>query len=72
MKTNIAKKIGQNIKNARKSKGMTQNDVAKLFYMTQQQYSRFENGVFELNYEQIIKISKLLNITPDEIFDIDE
>ena len=49
----IAKVIGENIKAARKAKGLTQSDVAKVFYMTQQQYSRFENGVFELNYQQI-------------------
>ena len=70
MSKNLAKSIGQNIKNARKDKGLTQSDVAKVLYMTQQQYSRFENGVFELNYEQILKICKLLNITPNEIFDL--
>lgn len=38
-------------------------------YMTQQQYSRFENGVFELNYEQIIKLCKLFEITADYLFE---
>lgn len=71
MSTCIAKIVGQKIKNARKEKGLTQSDVAKFFLMTQQQYSRFENGVFELNYEQIIKICKLLSITPNEIFGFD-
>lgn len=65
----ISKKVGNNIKEARKLKGLTQSDVAKVFRMTQQQYSRFENGIFELNYEQIINICKLLDITPNEIFD---
>ena len=65
----IAKMVGENIKAARKAKGLTQNQVAKVFYMTQQQYSRFENGVFELNYEQIINICKLLDTSPNEIFD---
>ena len=49
----LAKVIGNNIKTARKLKGLTQKDVAQVFHMTQQQYSRFENGVFELNYTQI-------------------
>ena len=66
----IAKIVGQNIKEARKFKGLTQSDVAKLFHMTQQQYSRFENGVFELNYSQILEICKLLDITPNDIFEI--
>ncbi len=38
--------------------------------MTQQQYSRFENGVFELNYEQILFLCKLFEITPNELFDV--
>ena len=67
----IAKIVGNNIKEARKIKGLTQTQVAQIFHMTQQQYSRFENGVFELNYEQIVNICKLLDITPNEIFDFD-
>lgn len=66
----IAKQIGGNIKEARKLKGLTQSDVAKVFRMTQQQYSRFENGVFELNYEQILKLCEFLDMTPNEFFDI--
>ena len=65
----IAKIVGENIKQARKIKGLTQTQVAKIFFMTQQQYSRFENGVFELNYQQICNICKLLEITPNDIFD---
>lgn len=65
---NIAKVVGENIKQARKFKGLTQKQVAEIFHMTQQQYSRFENGVFELNYSQIVEICKLLSITPNEIF----
>ena len=43
-----AKIVGENLKEARKFKGFTQKDVAEKMKMTQQQYSRFENGVFEL------------------------
>lgn len=67
----ISKVVGNNIKEARKIKGMTQSQVAKIFHMTQQQYSRFENGVFELNYEQIVNLCKLLDTTPNEIFEFD-
>lgn len=65
----VAKKIGAHIKEARKLKGLTQKEVAKSLFMTQQQYSRFENGIYELNYSQILKICDLLDITPNEIFD---
>ena len=65
----FAKRVGENIKEARKFKGLTQKEVANIFHMTQQQYSRFENGVFELNYQQIVDICKLLDITPNDIFE---
>ena len=67
----LAKIIGNNIKTARKLKGLTQKDVAQVFHMTQQQYSRFENGIFELNYTQIYEICKLLDTSPNELFDYD-
>ena len=69
---NIAKSIGERIKVARKTLGYTQQQVAQIFKMTQQQYSRFENGVFELNYQQIIDICKLLRTTPNELFGFDD
>ena len=68
---NVAKNVGEKIKQARKMKGLTQSQVANIFHMTQQQYSRFENGVFELNYQQIIEICKLLDTTPNELFNFD-
>ncbi len=67
----ISLKIGKNLKQARKDVGMTQNEVAKKLKMTQQQYSRFENGIFQLNYEQILFLCDLYDITPNELFNIE-
>lgn len=67
----VAEKIGANLKQARKDAGLTQKEVAQKFNMTQQQYSRFENGVFELNYTQILELCALYNITPNDLFAID-
>ena len=53
---NTARQVGENLKSARKAKGLTQRQTAEIMLMTQQQYSRFENGVFQLNYEQILKL----------------
>ena len=66
----ISKIVGENIKIARKAKGLTQSQVAAILLMTQQQYSRFENGVFELNYQQIVKVCEILDTTPNELFEI--
>ncbi len=38
-----AKIVGERLKEARKTAGYTQAKVAEIMYMTQQQYSRFEN-----------------------------
>ena len=65
-----AKKIGENLKQSRKFKGMTQKEVAYVLNMTQQQYNRFENGVFELNYDQILTLCNLYEISPNELFDV--
>ena len=63
-----SKMIGNNLKEARKFKGLTQKQVALQMKMTQQQYSRFENGLFQLNYEQILFLCNLFDITPNELF----
>ena len=63
--------ICKNIKDARKAKGLTQKEVAQAFLMTQQQYSRFETGKFEFNYNQLYQICKMLDITPNELFNFE-
>lgn len=65
---NIAKIVGNNLKQARNDKGYTQKQVADIMHMTQQQYSRFENGIFQLNYEQIILLCRLYDVTPNDLF----
>ncbi|MCD8372417.1 MAG: helix-turn-helix domain-containing protein [Clostridia bacterium] len=68
---NTAQRIGKNLKEARKYCGLTQSEAAAKLNMVQQQYSRFETGKFELNYDQILTLCALYNITPNELFDID-
>ena len=63
----IKKEVGNRIKESRKSAGYTQLEIAQKLYMTQQQYSRFENGVFELNYTQLIELCTLFEISADYV-----
>lgn len=67
----LAKAIGENLKQARKLKKITQTQIAERLYMTQQQYSRFENGKFELNYNQILELCTVLEISPNELFSVE-
>ncbi len=69
---NIKRELGERLKISRKNVGLTQKDVANKLLMTQQQYSRFENGVFELNYEQIIFLCKLYDVSADYLFGLSE
>ncbi len=64
----LSETVGKNLKQARKDKGLTQKEVAFKLHMTQQQYSRFENGIFELNYSQILFLCELYDITPNDLF----
>jgi len=64
-------KVGENIKAARRAKGLTQKEVADKMNTNQQQYSRYETGVHELSYQQIKDLCSIIDITPNEMFDFD-
>lgn len=65
MNENIKKEVGDRLKDSRLAMHLTQSAVAKKLRMTQQQYSRFENGIFELNYSQIVFLCDLFEISAD-------
>ncbi len=68
----IKVEVGKRLKEARRAAGYTQKQVATQLLMTQQQYSRFENGIFELNYEQIIALCKIYDISADFLFGLEK
>lgn len=67
----IKKIVGENLKNARKAKGLTQKELANELNKYQSDYSEYETGKIELDYEKIVYICKRLDITPNDLFDID-
>ena len=66
----LAKKIGNNLRRARKAKVYLQKELAARLLLSPQQYGDLENGFAELNYHQIIALCEILDITPNELFDI--
>lgn len=68
----IKNEVGRRIKEARRIAGYTQNQVAQKLLMPQQQYSRFENGIYELNYEQMIFLCRLFDVSADYLLGIEE
>ncbi len=68
MENNVARMVGENLKLARKAKGLTQAQVAKELNKYQSDYSEYETGNIQLDYEKIVYLCKRFDITPNELF----
>lgn len=68
-KFDIKKTVANNLKQARLAKGYNQEKVAEMLNTKQTIYSRYETGKLELDYDKIIKICKILEITPNDLFE---
>ncbi len=64
----IAKIVGENLKAARKAKGLTQAQLAKELHKYQSDYSEYETGKVQLDYEKIVYLCNRLDITPNDLF----
>ena len=60
-------KIGNNLKELRKYKNLTQSDVAKVLNITRQAYCRYENDQRELSLEILCKLADFYEETTDSI-----
>lgn len=59
----------EKLKEIRKNKKFTQKDVAQKLNISQQTYSDYENGKSEPNIDVLKKLSKLFNISIDNLVD---
>lgn len=66
----IAKTVGENLRQARKAKGLTQHQLAKELKKYQSDYSEYETGKIQLDYEKIAYLCERLDITPNDLFGI--
>ncbi len=64
----IAKIVGENLKQARKAKGITQKQIAAELHKYQSDYSEYETGKIQLDYEKILYLCKRLDVTPNDLF----
>ncbi len=62
-------KTHEKIKFLRKSKKMTQDEVAALLNMTRSNYNKIENGIIEFREEILKKLSQLFNISVEYLID---
>ncbi|MEQ4664221.1 helix-turn-helix transcriptional regulator [Providencia rettgeri] len=69
MKNNIlSSRVGYFLRMARKDKGLTGKDVAKLISVSQQQVSRYETGMTSLTLDQLEQYLIALDKTWIELF----
>ena len=66
----ISKIVGENLKTARKAKGFTQSQIAKKLNKYQSDYSEYETGKIQLDYEKIMYLCEILDITPNDLLGI--
>ena len=60
-------KLAQGVKELRKRKGLSQEDLAKQSGLSLRTVQRLENGESEPTGETLKRISCVFNITPDEL-----
>ena len=65
-----AKTPGEILKEARLKKGWTQDELAKKAGLGQNTYPKIERGVSKPDPASIKKLLKVLDIKPDDIFDL--
>ena len=64
--------VNRNIKNLREIRNYTQEYMAKLLGITQAGYSKIEQGAVDVSSETILKISKILEVSPAKILEFDK
>ena len=62
--------IGEKIKELRIINKMTQKDLAERLYVTAQAVSRWENGEVEPSISTLVEISKIFNVSVDELLNV--
>lgn len=66
-------KIGNSIKEARKAKGLTQKDLAKLLKCSHTTISKYEQGEIEnMPRPRMQKMAEILDVSPVVLFDFAE
>lgn len=60
------------IKELRKNRHMTQEELGEVISVTQQNLSKYENDVYEIPVDVIIKISRYFNVTMEYLLGVTE
>jgi len=66
----IPENIGQNIRQARKAQGITQEQLAARLYVSRQTVSSWENARTQPDYETLQKLSEVLSVSVGELLGV--
>lgn len=72
IENNIKESVGKKLKERRTQLGLTQQQVADALDVAQPVYQRFEKGIFECSYSQLVEICKLFDISADYLLGLKE
>ena len=61
----LKENVGKRFKECRKLSGKTQKQVADELGVAQPVYQRFEKGTFECNYEQLVRLADIFDVSVD-------
>ena len=61
----MKEEVGKRLLDCRKALNLTQKQVAEVLGVAQPVYQRFEKGIFECNYDQLVKLSDLFGVSVD-------
>ena len=67
---NLAMKFGENFKKLRKQSGLSQAQVASALGIRQSNVSDWENDVSRPEYEKLIELCRLYDVTLEELLGI--
>ena len=60
----------ERLKEMRQKSGLTQQEVADLININRGSYSNWENGKREPNFDNLIKLAELLNVSVDKLLGV--
>lgn len=63
--------FGENLKNMRKAKGLSQEDLAELLEVSRQAVSKWEQGIGYPEVDKLLLLAKKLNISLDSLMSTD-
>ena len=61
----MKEQVGKRFLECRKALNMSQKQVAELLGVAQPVYQRFEKGIYECNYYQLVKLSEIFVVSID-------